>query len=1089
MSRRVVSEDINQLQSYQGQENQTKTGFISQPVENIARPETQPEENSFFKGITQIPKYFKADLDNNTVLAISRYAQEEGFSKIIPQPTDPNYDPFSDIPKDKLEFVDNYKYANTPEEVSKISARIDRELQNRAIFSEAGTGTQLVTSLLSGITDPINFIPIGGSLYKSYKIGKIAQGTLRAATAGLVSQTAAEGILQATQETRSAEESATNIAAATLLSGVLGAAGSLLSKEKFHAGADAVNKDINTEKSDIEIDPQTQEVRSVGAKQAVPYQELYDKYLEENLPTGKQPMTLAEYQNQLESLTPGIGGVGQAIITSINKINPILRTFNSKSVEAKSLLQDLATHNLIVGKNEAGIASQQSVETAIKMWRAGLGESIPENNAAFKAYKMRVEKEGLPNIIKNQADWNVAVSKALRRGDISEIPEVAQAAKSWRTKVLDPLKDAAIAEKLLPKDVKPETAVSYLSRLWNRKAIIAKEPELRQIISDKLARVELPKIEAIRSKELQELANKVTDLEKKQKTNEEASSALIKARDKFAEERYKFEAEFSDKEAYIKEIVDSILSNLKGETRFGAVTNYDFKITERGPLKERTLNFIRDEEVEQFLENDIERIADRYTRIMGTDVELARKFDGDVNLESRLDKVQEEYKLLAERAKTEEERLKIQKEKKQVIDDLTALRDLQRGTYGTPENPDHLIVRGFRVARQLNYASKLGGVVLSSLNDPLNTISIHGFQRFGQGLGHVISNLKGYKLNIKEAKRAGNLLEKVLHTRLATMAEITDPLSVGNSRFERFIDNVARLGTKFNGIGLWTDTMKGFSSVISQQRIIKETQKLVRGDIRKNNRTYLAFLGIDANNAKSIADQLDKFATKEKNLWVANTDKWTNSEAVRLYRNALNQDVDRTIITPTKGDVPLFMHKEIGKTIGQFKSFVFASTQQVLLRSLQQKDAAALNGFISAVSAGMLIYYLKTVAAGKEPSDDPKKWVVEGIDRSGVSGILMEINNMTEKVTRGKIGVNALIGGEIMSRYASRGIVDTLAGPTAGQIKDLATITAAITTGDIKESDVKAFRRMLPYQNVFYLNGLFNELEEGIGNAVEAERK
>ncbi len=482
---------INQLQTLEGQEINAGTSFVNNPVENIVRPETQPEQVPTFKGIG---KAFGVFLDDNTVLSTTKYIQDNGFN-IIPQKLDPNYDPFSDIPPEKLDFVENYKYANNPQEVSTITNRINQQLENKRILNEeVGTGAALIGGLFAGVTDPINFIPIGGELYKSFKIGNVARGALRTGTAGLISATAAEGILQAEQETRSAEESAMNIASATLLSGVLGGAGSALSKEKFHETAGKLNKDITIDKADLEIDPQTQELRSVGAKQVVAYDSLYQDYLKENLPTGKQPMTLREFQNKQESLVGGVGGSAGVIAKSLSKINPLLRTFNSQSVEAKSLLQDLATHNMIVGKNEAGIASQQSVETSVKQWRAGLGEALPVNNTAFKEYKIRAAQEGMQSPIKNIADWNVEVSKAMRRGDVSNIPEVAKAAKEWRSKVFDPLKNAAIETKLLPQDVKPETAVSYLSRLWNKKAIIAKESDLREIISNKLRDVELPKV-------------------------------------------------------------------------------------------------------------------------------------------------------------------------------------------------------------------------------------------------------------------------------------------------------------------------------------------------------------------------------------------------------------------------------------------------------------------------------------------------------------------------------------------------------------------------------------------------------------------
>jgi hypothetical protein len=286
---------------------------------------------------------------------------------------------------------------------------------------------------------------------------------------------------------------------------------------------------------------------------------------------------------------------------------------------------------------------------------------------------------------------------------------------------------------------------------------------------------------------------------------------------------------------------------------------------------------------------------------------------------------------------------------------------------------------------------------------------------------------------------------------------------------------------------LWNDAHKSLSSVMTQQRMIEETQNWVNGSIKQGDRTYLAFLGIGENEARLISEQVKQFGYKDKGLWVANTEKWTDRNIVEVYRNAVNTDVDRTIVTLGAGDVPLFMNTEIGKTIGQFKSFTFAATQQVLIARLQQKDAAALQGLIGAISLGMLTYYLKTIGAGKEPSKDPKKWIIEGLDRSGYLGVLMEVNNISEKITAGKVGINALIDGENMSRYASRNIASTIAGPSLGQVEDIIRMSTAISKGEIKESDVKAFRRMLPYQNLFYLQGAANEAEEKLNEVIGAQ--
>jgi hypothetical protein len=47
-------------------------------------------------------------------------------------------------------------------------------------------------------------------------------------------------------------------------------------------------------------------------------------------------------------------------------------------------------------------------------------------------------------------------------------------------------------------------------------------------------------------------------------------------------------------------------------------------------------------------------------------------------------------------------------------------------------------------------------------------------------------------------------------------------------------------------------------------------------------------------------------------------------------------------------------------------------------------------------------------------------------------------------------------------------------------------IGGATGFGELKESDVRAFRRALPLQNLFYLSWLFTQLEHGMVSATGA---
>jgi len=75
----------------------------------------------------------------------------------------------------------------------------------------------------------------------------------------------------------------------------------------------------------------------------------------------------------------------------------------------------------------------------------------------------------------------------------------------------------------------------------------------------------------------------------------------------------------------------------------------------------------------------------------------------------------------------------------------------------------------------------------------------------------------------------------------------------------------------------------------------------------------------------------------------------------------------------------------------KFKSFAFAAHQQITIARLQQRDAAALSGTVTQIILGMMVYYLKVKGQGKEPSDDPAVWWIEGLDRSGIMPVIMEM--------------------------------------------------------------------------------------------------
>lgn len=179
------------------------------------------------------------------------------------------YSGFEDPNFDSVDFIErnirNTKYAPfyrdfislpNAKDATILMQRIDHQERNDEILASSGI-EGVAYQLAAGITSITNFIPIGGAATQAYRTGKVLKGGLLTAGAAGISVAAQESILQATQETRTLEESAINVAGGALLGAALGTGAALLSKRKFNKLANTLEKDISNEKSDFIIDPVT----------------------------------------------------------------------------------------------------------------------------------------------------------------------------------------------------------------------------------------------------------------------------------------------------------------------------------------------------------------------------------------------------------------------------------------------------------------------------------------------------------------------------------------------------------------------------------------------------------------------------------------------------------------------------------------------------------------------------------------------------------------------------------------------------------------------------------------------------------------
>lgn len=664
-----------------------------------------------------------------------------------------------------------------------------------------------------------------------------------------------------------------------------------------------------------------------------------------------------------------------------------------------------------------------SLESRIKARQGGMMfQAKDEHLKIFKEYK----SEGGTL---NRRDFAEEVGKAVRNG--SDDPHIQRVADAYNKHVYEPSKNAAVRAGLLADDVEVTTAKNYLNRVWNKQKLVANAKNFNKIVSDWLI-------------------ERQPDLE------------------------------LDDARLLAREIYGRILSTPDGRLE------YDAKIGENvskggkssglsSPFKSRSFD-IDDELVEEFLENDIEVLSQIYTQKVVPDIELMDEF-GDINLTAEIKKIEQDYDELIENATSRKEAEKLAKRRDGDIRDIAAMRDRIRNRYNISDS-DNPWVRTARVARDLNYMRLLGGVVASSIPDVARVVMAEGMAKtMGTPLKLLAGGLRGFKLSAREAKLAGVGTDVLMGGRAEVLADVAD-YAQGGTAFERGVRSAASRFSSINAMNYWTAGIKQWHAVTAQTRI---TDDLLKGKYDKR----LGQLGIDEANSKNIAEQLGKYAEKVDGVWVANTKDWDNPNMVDMWRSALRKESDRVIIVPGQ-ERPLFMSTEMGKTIFQFKTFMFSATQRVLISGIQGQDKHMLSGLITMISLGAMSYAFKQWDAGREVSDDPMTLVMEGIDRSGALGVLMEFNNTLEKTSSNNLGLRPLFGVSApASRYASRSMLDSLVGPTFGLAGDVTKIMNASTSQhEWTESDVRAVRRLIPGQNLSFIRQGFDQIEKEVTDAL-----
>lgn len=1008
-------------------------------------------------------------------------------------PEDPNYEPDFDQFDDRyVPYFNSFARVGSKDEEIAMKAKIDYEIEQREIIQNSGWAG-FAAAAAGGLIDPINLIPVVGALQKAKQAGTVGRFGYMAA-AGATGAATAEIPLQLLQETRTAEESIMAIGTGAVLTGIVGTGGLAL--------MDRLTRDNVVGSLDREV---------VDTPDII----LNDNFEPTDFPPLQQagdpanaPQAVARGGNILRRLFGAQNTIGEYLSS------PTLRILNTRSTRAKELAMNLVEDNIIrVGFEDGSYARPKSAELGRLEWEARLAdtyarlEGLTDDSVEYgretfwKKNKQQLTEQGftksqfddeferdIVRYLRGQYDdkWVDGATgvELARRQAVRQ-----QASTNLRTYFND------FQQQLQAVGLIDRADPNFVPQVWRADQIYNMPVEFNRAVRLLLERWGVPE---------SQIPDKVAEMR--------AYLADGANRPDFSR--------IDDVDEEILGVGEDVRLQLIRMLGDDPVNNIQFS--------QRTFQIPPDlyEYFEPFLINDPRLLTNIYHSQVAGQLELV-KATGSLTLRSQLNDIRAEYGELIDNAETPKEINDLMAERDMVINELKYLRDSLIGN--TPQ-----VGRFAGSLMTLNYLSKLGGVTVSSIPDMARLVMAHGLRPYRKMIKSLFTEGgKAFRESRDDMRRMAVGIEIFLSSRSRRFADLDQAYYPLDTKLDRSLNWMQKKFGKITGFDYWNQGIKRVAGLGSQQTLIDDLRAVQNGTASRSVYTHFANMGIPRDQLDRVIETINRTRAVETfdhptgGIEFIDYSKFTSEEDLEvasMLQNYIMRESMMVINTPTIGALPKKMRTSNFRMIMQFKSFLYASLNQTLIPLMQQRglNERTMNMYLGAsmsVVLGMFVHVAKDfearVSDGQDADDawaeatkdidkiwDPTSeegrdlWYA-GLDRGGVAGWITEGMNLDQKVGIDLIG---RVGGinQGAKRYAARGFVETLAGPSAGSVNDLVRVGGkavgvplnALDPDGAKEwtaSDTRRIRRLLPFQNVTGLRYVFDQIEQAVNEAVGVE--
>ena len=184
---------------------------------------------------------------------------------------------------------------------------------------------------------------------------------------------------------------------------------------------------------------------------------------------------------------------------------------------------------------------------------------------------------------------------------------------------------------------------------------------------------------------------------------------------------------------------------------------------------------------------------------------------------------------------------------------------------------------------------------------------------------------------------------------------------------ERYVTNLSNMSQNVNLANYIMDFQETIVAFAMQGTILRILKKYAAGvPLTKFEISRLDRARLNPKEwAERILGQRGVHATEE-GAWVSNFHLWTDQEAARRFRIAIEKGVREVIIKPGPMDVPFGLRDPVTSVFMQFSSYMFAATNNFTIPLITSPDLQKATGMILMIASGAAVDPLRQLAKGED---------------------------------------------------------------------------------------------------------------------------